>query len=591
MPEPRSKRRPVFSPEDRANIRWLWSGYLRAKAGGLFVILVLVAAQGLVYQQFLSLTENGLRVIFESEALAELIRVCLFVFALFLARGFLSFVVPRLSAVLIGDAMVRLRHDLVDHLLNLDLTWFERTKTSELILRIVRQVDAIGLFVANAVVGAVRDAITVAIIAGYLILKSPILFLSAVLVIPPIIFLMQLVAHRIRDTQTEAEQATGDYMNRIEEMAGGMRTVKISGQEDRERGRLSGATQGLRDLSVRLQTAQALVMPSIDLVSAFVYVLVIGGGGYMVIDGGYGIDAATMIAFLLGLVILFDPTRRLAQFAGQLVGTAVLIDSVRAILREAPQITDRPGAKAGFDARADITFRGVDFAYPAGKPLFRGLDLTLAGGRTTAIVGATGSGKTTILSLVTRLYDVGGGTVSIGADDIRDIRVKALRGAFSVVAQGIVIFNASFWDNIRYVRPEAAEAGVWAAAEAAEIADLIRARGDAALGPKGSQLSGGQKQRIAIARAMLQDAPILLLDEATSALDQRTEEKIQTALARVSAGRTTVLVAHRLSTVVTADWIYVLDQGRVAEQGTHADLISQDGLYAAMYRSQKTGYA
>lgn len=590
MTETRSKRRPLFTPQDRANIRWFWSSYLRDKTPWLLVVFGMLSAQGFVYQQFLSLTENGLRVIFEEASVWQLARVCAFVFLLFSVRALLSYLVPRLSVWLAGDAIVKLRTDLINHLLRLDLAFFERTKAGDIILRLVNQADGMGGFVGQTTVGAVRDAVTVIIVAGYLILKSPVLFIAAVIVIPLIILMMQMVSHHIKEIQAKAENALGDYMNGIEEMSNGMRTVKISAQEDRERDRLVGATNGIRDLSIRLQSAQALVMPSIDLVSAFVYVLVIGGGGYMVLEGGFGLDAAGIITFLLGLTILFDPARRLAQFFATLQASLVLLDGLRSILREEPTIRDLPGAREAFDPRADIAFRGVDFAYPAGKPLFEGLDLTIAGGRTTAIVGATGSGKTTILSLVTRLYDVGGGSIEIGADNIRDLKVKALRRAFSVVAQDIVIFNASIWDNIRYVRPEATEAEIWAAAEAAEIADLIRARGAAPLGPKGTQLSGGQKQRIAIARAMLQDAPILLLDEATSALDQRTEEKIQTALARVSAGRTTVLVAHRLSTVVGADWIYVLDQGRVTEQGTHADLMAQDGLYAAMYRSQKTGY-
>jgi ATP-binding cassette subfamily B protein/subfamily B ATP-binding cassette protein MsbA len=590
MSTDKPKRHPLFTAGDKANLRWFWSNYLRKNTPLLLLVFGMLSAQGLVYQQFLSLTENGLRVIFDSASMRELAKVCALVFLLFSVRAALSYLVPRISVWIATGAIVKLRTDLINHLLRLDLAYFERTKAGDIILRLVNQADAMSGFVGQTTVGAVRDAVTVIIVAGYLILKSPILFGAAVIVIPLIILMMQMVSHHIKDIQSKAENAMGDYMNGIEEMSNGMRTVKISAQEDRERDRLVGATNGIRDLSIRLQSAQALVMPSIDMVSAFVYVLVIGGGGYMVLQGGFGLDAAGIITFLLGLTILFDPARRLAQFFATLQASLVLLDGLRSILREEPTISDLPGAREAFDPRVDIAFRGVDFAYPAGKPLFEGLDLTIAGGKTTAIVGATGSGKTTILSLVTRLYDVGGGRIEIGTDNIRDLKVKSLRRAFSVVAQDIVIFNASIWDNIRYVRPEATEAEVWAAAEAAEIADLIRARGDAALGPKGTQLSGGQKQRIAIARAMLQDAPILLLDEATSALDQRTEEKIQTALARVSAGRTTVLVAHRLSTVIAADWIYVLDQGRVLEEGTHADLMAQDGLYAAMYRSQKTGY-
>ena len=590
MTPEKAKPGPMLSAEDRANLRWFWRSYLRARSGWLIVVFVMLSAQGLVYQQFLSLTENGLRVIFESADFGQLLRVCAVVFGLFTARAILSYLVPRIGVWLASGATQELRRDLIRHLLTLDLAYFERTKSGEIILRLAAQAEALSSFVSQASIGAVRDAITVVIVAGYLILKSPVLFLAAVLVIPVIILLMQVVSHHVRRLQGAAQKALAGYMSGIEEMTGGMRTVKIAGQEAQERDRLDAATEEIRALTIRLQAAQALVLPSIDMVSAFVYVLVIGGGGYMVLAGDYGIDAAGIIAFLLGLVILFDPARRLAQFVARLQATMVVLSSVREILAEEPTIRDRPGAQDTFDARGDIAFRSVAFGYGAGRALFDGIDLTFAGGKTTAIVGATGSGKTTVLSLMTRLYEVTGGAVTIGDTDIRDIRVQALRSAFSVVAQDIVIFNDTIWENIRYVRPEATEAEIWAAAEAAEIAPLIRERGDAALGAKGAQLSGGQKQRIAIARAILQDAPILLLDEATSALDQRTEERVQAALSRAAAGRTTVVVAHRLSTVTRADWIYVLDQGRVAEQGSHADLMEQDGLYAAMYRSQKTGY-
>ena len=587
---PETGKKPLLSTRDRANLSWFWRSYLRRRTGWLIAVFAMLGAQGLVYQQFLALTESGLRVIFENADFGQLLRVCATVFGLFAARAALSYLVPRISVWLASGAARELRRDLIAHLLTLDLAYFERTKSGEIILRLVTQAEGLSSFVSQASVGAVRDAITVVIVAAYLILKSPLLFLAALIVIPVIILMMQVVSRRIRLLQREAQKAMAGYMSGIEEMAGGMRTVKISGQEGRERDRLDAATEDIRRLTIRLQAAQALVLPSIDLVSAFVYVLVIGGGGYMVLSGGYGLDAAGIIAFLLGLVILFDPARRLAQFAAQLQSVMVLLDSVREILDEAPTIHDRPGAHAEFDARADIALAGVGFGYGGGRVLFDGLDMRFQGGRTTAIVGATGSGKTTVLSLLTRLYEVDAGSVTIGGTDIRDLKVRALRSAFSVVAQDIVIFNDTIWENIRYVRPEATEAEIWAAAEAAEIAELIRERGAAPLGPKGSQLSGGQKQRIAIARAILQDAPILLLDEATSALDQRTEEKVKAALERAAKGRTTIVVAHRLSMVTAADWIYVLDAGRVAEQGTHADLMAQGGLYAGMYGAQKTGY-
>lgn len=580
----------MFSPRDRINLKWFWRDYLRERSLWLVAILGMVSVQGLVYQQFLQLTESGLRVIFEDGQLRQLALICMYVFFLFAVRAALSYLVPRLSIWLASDAIAKLRAKLTAHLLLQDLSYFEHTKTGDTILRLVNQVDGIGTFIGVAAVGAVRDAVTVLIVAGYLIYKSPLLFLGAIVFIPIVIFLMQRISHLIKDIQAKSENAFGNYINTIEEMSNGMRTVKISGQEGRERERLNTAAVGIKNLTIRLQSVQAMVAPAIDLVSACAYVLVIGGGGYMAISGDFGIDAAGIITFLLGLTILFDPARRVAQFFATLQASLVLLDSLHSILRLEPAIKDLPEARSKFDVTGDIELKDVTFTYSESHPLFEGFNLTIRGGKITAIVGATGSGKTTVLSLITRLYEVADGAVTFGGETIRNLKVKALRSAFSVVAQDIVIFNDSIMENIRYVRPEATDDEIWAAAEAAEIADLMRQRGDAALGPKGTQLSGGQKQRIAIARAMLQDAPVLLMDEATSALDQQTEEKVRAALERAAVGRTTVVIAHRLSTVVNADWIYVLDFGKVVEQGTHTDLMGIDGLYAAMYRSQKTSY-
>ena len=586
----KQERHPLFRQVDRDNIAWFWRNYLRQNAGWLVLILLLVSAQGLVYQQFLSLTENGLRTIFENGSLSQLAWICVVVFLLFGARAFLSYVTPRLSAWIATGAVLQMRKDMISHLLTLDLSYFERTNVGEIILRLVNQADALSRFVGQSTVNAVRDAVTIIIVSFYLFFKAPGLFAIAIIVIPVIAVMLQLVSHRIKSIQSEAENVLGAYMSGIEEMSNGMRTVKISGQEDRERDRLFDASTGIRQLGIRLQAAQALAMPSIDMVSAFVYVLVIGGGGYMVLSPEYSFDAAELITFLLGLVILFDPMRLLAGFFTQLQASLILLDGIRSVHRETASISNRPNASDQFDVHADIVLNNVGFSYTAEQPLFQNLDLKLPGSATTAIVGATGSGKTTILSLITRLYEVQDGQITIGGTDIRDITVRSLRNAFSVVAQDIVIFNASIWENIKYVRPEATDEEIWAAAESAEIADLIHRRGDAPLGPKGSQLSGGQKQRIAIARAFLRQAPIVLLDEATSALDQKTEEKVQTALKRLSEGRTTIIVAHRLSSVVNADHIFVLDAGKVIEQGSHSQLMAEKGLYAAMFLSQRQGY-
>jgi len=454
----------------------------------------------------------------------------------------------------------------------------------------VNQAQDLSLFVGQATVNAVRDAVTVIIVLGYLIYLSPQLFLAAVIIIPVIIFLMLMVSERIKTIQANAENAMGNYMTGIEEMAGGMRTVKISSQEPSESSRLRTAAREIRDLSIRLQAAEAMVLPSIDLSSAFAYVLVIGGGGYMALSPAYDLDGAGVITFLLGLVLLFDPARMVAQFFTKLQAHLILLEGVHSLFRETPTITDSPDVIDEFDTAGDIVLRDVAFGYSPTSPLFEGINMTFQGGKTTAIVGSTGSGKTTVLSLIARLYNVDRGQISISETPIEEIKIRSLRQSFSVVAQDIVIFNNSIWENIRYVCPEAPDEAIWEAAERAAIADLIRERGDVPVGPKGAQLSGGQKQRIAIARAFLRSAPVLMLDEATSALDQRTEQRIRDTLAKLGEDKTTIVVTHRLSSVADADWIYVMESGQVVEEGTHADLVTANGLYASMYDAQKQGY-
>ena len=583
-------KRPTFSPQDKENLKWFWTNYLRPKTKWMGIIFVLVFLQGLVFQQFLELSENGLRTIFEKGDARQLLWVCAAVFGLFAFRGIASYITARMSAWIASDAVASMRRDLIERLISLDLAFFEKTRPGDIILRLVQQADGLATFVGQGTINAVRDLLTIIIISAYLIYKQPILFMAGVFVQPFIILALQWTSGYIKDIQAKAENVIGAYIGGIEEMVNGMRTVKISGQEKAEEARLNEATDGIKDLMIRLQAAQAIVLPTMDFASAFAYMLVIGGGGYMVLSPNFDVDGASIITFLLGIVLVFDPARRLAQFFATLQANLVLLDSICTLRNQRPSIVDKPGALDQFDATGDIELRDVSFSYSKEQPLFNGIDMTLKGGKTTAIVGTTGSGKTTILSLLGRLYETTGGSITIGGTDIRDIQINVLRSHFSVVAQDVVIFNNSIFENIRYVAPEASDEDIWAAAEAAEIADLMRERQGAEVGPKGAQLSGGQRQRIAIARAFLRSAPIVILDEATSALDQRTEDKVKRALARLSKAKTTITVAHRLSSVIDADQIYVLENGYIEEAGTHEALLAQNGLYAKMFIAQKKGY-
>jgi ATP-binding cassette subfamily B protein len=575
-----------FSEKDKSNITWFWRRYLKRKTPWLGLILALVLLEGFVLQKFLAITETGLRVIFEQGDIMDLLWICLVVFLIFMVRALVSFVVPTLSVRLASGAVLELRSDLIRHVLYMDQRFFDRTNASDLILRFVNQVEALSQFVGRTTVEAVRDVATIVIISGYLIYKSALLFGVTLLLLPIIFLLMRMVSETIKRIQAQSEQALGNYMNTIEEMSGGMRTIKMTGQEAAEVDRMISESGNIKKLAVNLHMAQALVLPSIDLSSAIVYMVVIGGGGYLALSEASALDGASIIAFLLGLVIVFDPARRLSQFFTKLQTSLILLASVRGVLQTQPDVSDEGTASEFTDMRIDITLDDIGFAYEADHKLFDGISLQFKAGQKTAIVGSTGSGKTTLLSLMARLYDLNSGAVLFNGQNIKQFTLKSVREKFSIVAQDVVIFNKSIAENIHYADPTASPDAVRAAAKLARIDELMVERGDQPVGPKGSLLSGGQKQRIAIARAFLKPAPILLLDEATSALDALTEQKVNASFKDLQAGKTTIVVAHKFSSVVDADHIYVLEAGKLVEQGTHADLIAKAGLYASMFSAQ-----
>ena len=561
---------------------------MRARIVWLILILFLIIFQGLVYQQFLVLTESGLRVIFSSGSFKDLIWVCLAILIIFSVRAFTSFVIPTISAKLSTSALFELRRDLSNHLLRLPQSYFDKVSSADLILRMVNQVQELSYFVGQTFVKAFRDAATVLIVSSYLIYKNVYLFSIALVVIPLIAILMLSVFRRVKKVQTQTEQAVGRFISNIDEMRTGARTIKMAGQELLEGERISESAKSIKSNTFRLMRTHALTPPVIDLSSAFVYMLVVGGGGYMALSDQFEMDGASIITFLIGLVIVFDPAKNVAQFFTQLQSALVLLESVLSIL-EFKAEDFRSGKKfKNTEEAIQIRFEDVDFCYSPSQKTISNLNLEFKPGKKNAIVGSTGSGKTTILSLIGRLYETNSGIITFNNENIKNLNLSSVREQITIVSQDIVIFDQSIEENIRYADPSATKEMVLEAASSAKIIDLIKERGSETVGPNGSQLSGGQKQRIALARAFLKPAPILLLDEATSALDAVTEASVVAALEELSKNRTTIVVAHKLASIKNADMIFVMEGGKLIEAGTHDELLSLGKHYSKMLEIQNS---
>ncbi len=518
---------------------------------------------------------------------AGLDRLILMLIGLFCAQAAGGFLQTYLLGVVGERVVAQLRGELFGRLITLSLDFHASRRVGELISRLSSDVTLVRTMLTQTITSLLSSLIGLVGSVIILFTLSPTLLFIILLLAPALIVVAIVFGRPLQRVSTEVQDTIARSTTSAEEALSGIRVVKSYVREEWELERYD------RDLRTVVATGSRLALwrAAFGAVMGFLGFGAIGAllwyTGHQVIDGTLGIG--TLTGFLLYGVAIGASLGTIAGLYGQFREGTGAIERVFEIIDTRPTIVDTPGARSIGQVAGRIELDGVSFGYLPERPVVRQLSLTIGAGETLALVGPSGSGKTTLVGLIPRLWEVRDGAIRIDGVDIREVTVDSLRGQIGLVAQEATLFGGSVAENIRYGRLEATDGEMIAAAVAANAHDFITALPDGydtVVGDRGSRLSGGQRQRVAIARAILKDPPILLLDEATSSLDNESERLVQEALDRLKVGRTTIIVAHRLSTIRAADRIAVLDDGWLVELGTQAELLAADGLYARLHRTQ-----
>jgi ATP-binding cassette, subfamily B, bacterial len=479
-----------------------------------------------------------------------------------------------------------LRSDLYDHIQKLPLRWFDHRATGDIMTRVLEDVNAVERVLIDGVEQGTVALLQVVIVSVLLFLREPWLATLTMLPIPLLVAGALAYTLTARSRYRSQRQAASAMNSLLHDNLSGIRQIKAYVREAQELVKFNEASKHLKQATLVVMKFWAIYSPSMDFLTSCGLVIVTGFGGFAVLQGRLAIGE--LVAFLILVRYLYEPIGRLHAINQMVQSARAAGDRVFEILDEAPEAD--LGEREPFDPIGRIEYRDVSFSYAAEQPVLKHIAFVAEPGQTIALVGATGAGKSTLVNLLLRFYelDEGGGDILIDGRSIRDLSKRAIRNATGFVSQESFLFNGTIRENLLFGRPDAREPEIWSALRAANAAEFVSQlpQGlDATVGERGIRLSVGEKQRISIARAILKDPPMLVLDEATASVDTETERQIQEALNRLLLGRTSFVIAHRLSTVRHADQILVLDRGQIVERGDHEQLLELDGIYAKLCES------
>ena len=518
-----------------------------------------------------------------------LMMVCGGIFLSFVIKGATSYgetvIMTYVGQRIISD----LQNRLFRHLMQSDMAWFHSSSSGDLLSRFTNDINQMRNAVATTLVGIGKDSFTLVFLILLMFYRDWTLACIAFFIFPLAVLPILRIGGRMRKVANATQEELARFTTRLTQVFQGMRVIKAYGTEGYETGRAHEMIERIFALVYKSARVRSASHPIIEGLGGIAIVTVIAYGGWQVMH--HARTTGEFISFIGALILVYEPLKRLSNLNASLQEGLAAAARVFAILDTPAAIKDKKGAQTLKVVKGSIEFQDVSFSYPDGKVALEKISFHIKPAQTIAFVGASGAGKSTIINLLPRFYDIQQGQILIDGIETRTLTLASLRQHIALVSQEIMLFDSSIRDNIAYGCFQASEAQVMAAARVAAAHEFIERlpHGYATMvGENGVKLSGGQRQRIAIARAMLKDAPILLLDEATSALDTDSERQVQGALKVLMEGRTTIMVAHRLSTVVEADIVYVLEQGKIVEKGNHQALLKQQGIYANLWQTQST---
>ena len=483
-----------------------------------------------------------------------------------------------------------LRRTLYSHIQRLSLGFHDQKQTGDLISRLTSDIDAIQNFIASGLLGALINSLTLVGMMAVMFCLSPRFTLIALSVAPLLFAVVFHYTRRIKKATREVRKKEGEMVSVIQEVLSSMRVVKAFGREEFEQRRLAEESRESIQIALQVRGLKVKLAPMVDMIIAVGTCLVLWFGGRMALTGS--LSAGSLVLFIWYLGRMYKPMRELSKMTDAYSKAAIGYERIREVLDTHRQVSDLPGARRAPAFRGRIELSDVSFGYEPKYPILKQVNLMVEPGQVAALVGPTGAGKTTIINLIPRFYDPDAGTVKIDGTDVKLFQQESLRRQISFVLQDTLLFHGTVWYNIAYGKPGATRAEILHAADLANAREFIEQMPqgyDTVIGERGVTLSGGQRQRIAIARAVIRNTPILILDEASTGLDAASEKLVFDALDRLMEGKTSIVIAHRLPTIRSADLIFVVNDGEIVERGNHAQLLRNRGLYAELHELQFPG--